>query len=274
MKLAISNIAWSINEDDQVFALMRANGFTGLEIAPNRVWINSPNVHESDALMFRRNIEDAGFEIVSLQSLHFGRPDLSVFGNAQQRREMLSHSKKCIKLARVLNANALVFGSPKNRRIGSLNTNEAEMIARDFFSELAESAQQNATRLCIEPNPAAYGSDFIMDTFSAIRLVQKVNHPGFGLNLDIGAMKMNGEDYGKTIEGAIPYMGHCHISEPMLDKIPNPNESDNKHHHLVAESLKKMHYSGWVSIEMKPNIGKSNIETVRAAIEFVRKVYF
>ena len=42
MKLAISNIAWETGEDEQVYALMRKYGYSGLEIAPTRFFERDP----------------------------------------------------------------------------------------------------------------------------------------------------------------------------------------------------------------------------------------
>ena len=41
-KLAISNIAWAADDDQAVYALMHRHRFTGLEIAPTRVFPDNP----------------------------------------------------------------------------------------------------------------------------------------------------------------------------------------------------------------------------------------
>ena len=41
MNLSISNIAWDKENDEKVYKLMKENGFSGLEIAPTRVYITS-----------------------------------------------------------------------------------------------------------------------------------------------------------------------------------------------------------------------------------------
>ena len=42
MKLAVSNIGWSAEQDEAVFALMKEYGFDGLEIAPTRIFTDAP----------------------------------------------------------------------------------------------------------------------------------------------------------------------------------------------------------------------------------------
>ena len=49
MKLSISNIAWSREQDESVYFAMKQNGFTGLEIAPTRWFPEAPYEHIGDA---------------------------------------------------------------------------------------------------------------------------------------------------------------------------------------------------------------------------------
>lgn len=42
MKLALSNIGWDAEYDRQVYELMKRHGFTGLEIAPTRIFPETP----------------------------------------------------------------------------------------------------------------------------------------------------------------------------------------------------------------------------------------
>ena len=76
MKLAISNIAWTAEEDEQVYAMMRRYGYTGLEIAPTRFFETNP-YEDLDAVR-RWRAEFArkeAFAIPSMQSVWFGRTE-------------------------------------------------------------------------------------------------------------------------------------------------------------------------------------------------------
>lgn len=42
MDLSISNISWSAEQDSQVYELMQKHGFSGLEIAPTRIFPENP----------------------------------------------------------------------------------------------------------------------------------------------------------------------------------------------------------------------------------------
>ena len=58
MKLSVSNIGWKMEEDEYVYSLMKKYGYSGLEIAPTRIFPEAPYdclVHER-AVRFNRFI--------------------------------------------------------------------------------------------------------------------------------------------------------------------------------------------------------------------------
>ena len=48
MKLAISNIAWSKEYDEEMYEFLSKNGIEGLEIAPTRIFEKNPYTHVSE----------------------------------------------------------------------------------------------------------------------------------------------------------------------------------------------------------------------------------
>ncbi len=269
-KLAISNIAWTKKEDSAVYELMRNNGFTGLEIAPSRVWDNPYEQTDDNIDKFNKDLENNNLEVVAFQSLLFGHPEFAIFQDESTRVATINHLKNNILLAGKLKAKALIFGSPKNRIIGNLASEKAEEIAISFFRELGEFAVKNRTCFCIEPNPAIYGGDFILSTQEAIELVKKVNSEGFKLNIDLGTITANNEDLEGTLMAALPFAGHIHISEPFLEKI---DKNKNKHR-KIKEILSNQGYDLALSIEMK-NAGEeiSNINNVNETLIFISNIY-
>jgi sugar phosphate isomerase/epimerase len=175
---------------------------------------------------------------------------------------------RAIDLAERLGAKALVFGSPKNRVRGSLLTKAAHEIAVDFFRPIGEYAAERGCRVCIEPNPPAYGCDFVTTTPEAIELCRAIDHPGIAINLDLGTIAMNGESPRAVIEAAATLIGHVHISEPEL-VAPSPSSL----HDEAARALERIGYERWVSIEMRAAGGGKNIDTVERAIGVARSAY-
>lgn len=267
MKLAISNIAWTKEEDNKVYNLMKKYGFDGLEIAPTRLWDKPYEQSEKTLFNFSEGINKRGLNLVSMQSLLYGKPKMTIFENSSKRKNTLNYLKKAIDFASTLNINTLVFGSPKNRVIADgLNQNMAMDIAIEFFTELGKYANKKNTVFCIEPNPKDYKTNFINTTDEALDIVKAVNNEGFRLNIDCGAITLNKTPY-KVIEKAVEYAGHFHISEPFLNRV------EGKHHKEISTWIKGTNYNKYLSIEMRNSLTGSNIEVVEKTLVFVFKLY-
>jgi D-psicose/D-tagatose/L-ribulose 3-epimerase len=269
MKISISNIAWDQTEEGAVAQILRERGIQGVEIAPTKIW---PVPIETDTISlskYREFWEDSGIEIVALQALLFGRPDLTLFENETIRKQTFQYLSGIIQLASLLGAKVLVFGSPKNRWVGEQDLDQVTERAVDFFYHLGEVAAAHNTLFCIEPNAAVYGCDFIRTAREGQALVKRVSHPGFGLHLDAGIMTLNGEEIEPVLDECLETMSHFHISEPQLGLI-GEGITDHKR---IADHLRKIGYKGWVSIEMRNGLKPSNLDSVRQALDFVVQRY-
>jgi sugar phosphate isomerase/epimerase len=250
VRLAISNIAWKSEDDVAVAAMMRATGVTGVEIAPSAVWADPLRATSADLNAYRKLWSAQGIEIVALQALLFGHPELTLFGAPAPRVKMLEHLTGMMDIARALGAGPLVFGSPRNRSIGvesAVSRDRARDIAIDFFREAGARAAQRGVSLCVEPNPPAYDCDFINTVGEALALVRDVDSPGFGLHLDAGAIALNAEPVAATVASAAGAIRHVHASEPFLAPLGS-GETD---HEAFSAALRAIAYDGWVSLEMR-----------------------
>ena len=74
IRLAVSNIAWTKAEDETVYAAMQAAGFTGLELAPTRIFPDRPYEQLTPAMLFGGYLKNRwGFAVPSLQSIWYGQ---------------------------------------------------------------------------------------------------------------------------------------------------------------------------------------------------------
>lgn len=269
MKLSISNIAWNSDEDDLIISLLKKNGINKIEIAPTKFWERplDTSTYEHDEL--KRNWGNKGISFIAMQSLLFGQSHLNLFSTVESRNQMLDYLSGIISLAGNLGVKTLVFGSPKNRLVGKLSYKERMEIAAPFFYQLGSFAVKNNVTLCIEPNPIHYGCDFITNTEEALGLIREVNHPGFQLHLDSGALELNDENIYTVIEHSMPYLKHFHISEPYLNLIG----SGQTKHREIAIALRSLGYENWISIEMKNSVSPSNIESVERALDYTLETY-
>ena len=265
----MSNIAWPPADDAAVAKLMKDNGIQGVEVAPTRVWPDPVSRSRSEIQDYAVKWKRMGISISSMQALLFGQPELTVFQSKQQRDLTLAYLKKIIRIAGLLGAGVLVFGSPKNRLGGNLPRATVDDIAGEFFAALGTCAQENGCVFCIEPNPVAYGCDFITTSEQALELVKDVNNPGFGLHLDSAAMVMSNEDITQSMALALPRLRHFHISEPQLA----PVGAGGVDHTVFASALKESNYDKWCSIEMRETETDSNLQAISSALRYVSDLY-
>ena len=269
MRLAVSNVAWDAGEDDGIVTVLKRYGVTGVEVAPTKVWNHPAEMPETDVAAYRRWWEERGIEVVALQSLLFGTQGLELFNGPRVRARMFEHLTRIIRLAGWLGARALVFGSPTSRALHGMDRTQAVEIAVEFFGRLADEAHRYGTSVCLEANPAIYGSEFAQTTAEAIEVVRRVGRPGFALQLDTGSLALTGETDDRTIERAFEFIGHVHVSEPHLA----PVGAATVDHQPIAAALKRLGYGGWVSLEMRSRARPSNAETLDAALGHVAGLY-
>ncbi len=268
MRLAISNIAWLPTENEAALQAMLQEDVRSLEAAPTLLFPNPLEAGASQVLALRDRLSAQGIRVVAFQALLFNRPELQVFDPACHKA-LLDILARLSVLAGLLGAGPLVFGSPKNRLRGAMPFAEALDKAAAFFRLAAERAEAQGAVLCIEPNAAAYGCDFVTDTGEALALVEAVDHPGFGLHLDAGVLAMNGEDPEAALRRAVPRLRHFHASEPFLERI-GAGKTD---HGRLGKLLHDLGYQGHVSIEMRSDPAGNNVESVARCLRLARRCY-
>jgi sugar phosphate isomerase/epimerase len=246
MRLAISNIAWDVAEDELMMQLLKKYHIDAIDIAPGKYFSDPVNTSNQDIIRVRQLWEKQGIEITGMQALLFGTTGLNLFGPTASQEAMLKHLEAVCRIAAGLGATRLVFGSPKNRNRSSLSDEEALAIAVPFFKHLGEIAQSHGVVICLEPNPPCYGANFMTTSEETVNVVMTVAHPAIKMQLDIGALTINSEDVAVVLKHHAHLIGHIHASEP--DLVPL---SDGKSDHVYAHAaLAKTLPHHVVSIEM------------------------
>ncbi len=282
MKFAVSNIAWSPEEDEQIYEYM-SDKRMAIEIAPTRItpWKEDeytkrkygPYDQINEATSWAKHLyAKYGIKVVSMQSI-LNSIDANFFKSRAEEKFLISYLKRAIDYARAIGCGNIVFGCPMNRNIPEwMLINDVTRTAVEFFSELTVYAAQNGVCIAIEANPEIYRTNFITQTEQAFELakyIQKSVGKGaaqaFKVNLDFGTIICNRERISSLITPEnIPLINHVHISEPNLVMLKK-----RKAHSEVIKRLEKSDYSGYVSIEMK--MPPRPIELI-ASIEYIRSL--
>ena len=260
MKLSISNIAWTAENDAEMYQFLKESGFQGLEIAPTRIFPEAPYDKLSEAKDWACELKEKyGLEIPSMQSIWYGHQE-KIFGTKEERKILIDYTKKAIDFAELIGCKNLVFGNPKNRDTDDVSGNYPTAI--EFFREIGDYALEHHTTIAIEANPIIYNTHFLNTTEQAVDMAYKCGSEGVKVNVDLGTIIYNEEsiDYIKQVP---EFINHVHISEPGLNPI-----EQRLLHDTLFNILKELGYEKYVSIEMG---NKNNLEQVRIIMEYIAR---
>lgn len=262
MRLAISNIAWDIAEDETIAALLQRVGIDAIDVAAGKYFPDLANATEENIFRVKDWWSKRGIEITGMQALLFGTTGLNIFGPPAIQDAMLQYLTNICRIGAGLGAKHLVFGSPKNRDRTGLNDQQAITVAVPFFRRLGDIAQAHNVVICLEPNPSCYGANFMTTSAETAQVVRQIAHPAIQMQLDTGALSINGEDPVTVLQDCASFIGHVHASEPNL----LPLGEGGSDHAKVAAALKKHLPNHVVSIEMVATQNESHAVSIERAL--------
>ncbi|WP_283743914.1 TIM barrel protein [Sideroxydans sp. CL21] len=262
MRLAISNIAWDTSEDEDIAKLLNRYGVDAIDIAPGKYFPEPAKATDEEILRAKRWWTERGIEITGMQALLFGTAGLNVFGSSEVQDTMLQHLTAVCRIGAGVGATRLVFGSPKNRDRNGLSDDQVMEIAIPFFRRLGDIAQSYGVVICLEPNPPCYGANFMTTSAETADVVRQVAHAAIRMQLDTGALTINGEEPAAVLQNSVMLIGHIHASEP--DLVPLGDGGTD--HANVAECLKSLLPDHIVSIEMLATKNESHLVSIERAL--------
>jgi D-psicose/D-tagatose/L-ribulose 3-epimerase len=269
MRLAISNIAWDISEDDAIAELLHRIGVDAIDVAPGKYFPEPEKASDEDIARIKNWWSNCGIEITGMQALLFGTTGLNVFGSHEVQAAMLRHLTAVCRIGAGLGAERLVFGSPKNRDRTGLSDQEAMDIAFSFFQRLGDIAQSYGVLFCLEPNPVCYGANFMTTSAETAQLVKQVAHPSVRMQFDTGALAINEEDPDTVLQECAPLIGHVHASEP--DLLPLGDAQTD--HMRMAKALEMYLPHHVVSIEMVATKSEPHQQSIERALSMAISHY-
>ena len=262
MRLAISNIAWDPSEDASVAELLGRFGVDAIDVAPGKYFPDPANAKDADIARVKQWWDGHGIEITGMQALLFGTTGLNVFGDTNSQEAMVKHLRAVCRISAGLGATRLVFGSPKNRDRTGLNDSQSLEVAVGFFRRLGDAAKDHGVFICLEPNPARYGANFMTTSEETAHIVEAVGHGSILMQFDTGALTISGESAVAVLERNARLIGHVHASEP--DLVPLGDGTTD--HQLMHEALNNYLPDHVVTVEMVATKTESHLNSIARAL--------
>lgn len=246
IQYAISNIALPAFSHRQAFNELREIGYTGIEVAPSRIWHDTwRELKPRDIENYRRTIEAADLSVVGLHSLVFDHPELQLFGDPASVKMTLDFMTHLSSVCRDLGGRTLIWGGGRKR--GAVPQETAFLRAVEFMQTLCDSTSGHGTVFCFEPLGPS-DSDFINSLFDAIEINYAVNRDNIKIQADAKALVENDEVRRNIFEAIADQIVHFHANEPGLDVIGRSGTVD---HGAIGDLLRAIHYNGYVSAEQR-----------------------
>jgi len=172
------------------------------------------------------------------------------------RQVRADHTRRALDLAKELGAPCITTEPG-----GPLEPGQRWEDALDLFCmnlrPVADHASAVGVPLLVEPEPG-----LLIETAEQYdRFASYFNHPGIGLNFDIGHMFCVKDDPATAIRRLGSHIRHVHLEDIAATRV---------HHHLVPgegaidfppilDSLRDIGYQGWVTIELYPCIENPDV---------------
>lgn len=244
MKFSISNLAWGKTPLNEVIPILLDGGIEGIEIAPTAIWPNLDKLQEQEILELKNYLQSHGLIASGIQSLLFGHPELQLFD--EKSWPMLeSHMRNMIRIGGMLGAEVAVFGSPKNRLKGDLESSQADELAKKFLERLIPYLKEYEVILTIEPNAPDYGADYLTTYEDVLSLCDEISSKFIQPQIDTGCLWLVDRSPVDAFNLRAPH--HIHLSTPYLEEVPGKYDFET---FLDLACLEN--YAGWSVIEMLP----------------------
>lgn len=269
MRLAISNIAWDIVEDEAIAALLKRYQIDAIDIAPGKYFPQPANATQKEMARVKDWWGQRGIEIAGMQALLFGTTGLNVFGTPESQAAMLQHLDAVCRIGAGLGAPRVVFGSPKNRDRSGLGDTETMAVAVSFFRRLGDIAASHGVMICLEPNPTCYGANFMTTSSETAQAVFQIAHPAIRMQFDTGALAINGEAPATVLQACAGLIGHIHASEPNL----MPLGDGGTDHASMFKALAPCLPDHPVTIEMLATQKEPHLVSIERALRVAIKHY-
>ncbi len=161
------------------------------------------------------------------------------------RKWRIDYSKKCIDLAQSLGCPNVSLTS--GRMLPGVDMKQSWDILRESLRELLGYAEERNVRISMESEPG-----LLIEYFRELEsLIDEINSPLLGVNLDLGHIQVLGEDPETVVKTFAGRIFHVHIEDIRSRKhyhlIPGTGDMDFE---MLFAILDKYSYDGFITVEL------------------------
>ncbi len=254
-------------------AILSELGYRGIALTPDVNHLGLPEPDDESVAAFREQLRKHDLTCVIetgarflLDSRRKHQPTL-ISPTAEERDQRLTFLYKCVSLAVALDVGVVSLWSGTTTDAASFDITMDRLV--ESCKPLVEDAANSGVRLAFEPEPGMFIDT--MDKFEELHA--KVNHPHFGLTLDVGHLVCTGE---------LPIGDHIRKWKKWLWNVHLDDMRPGVHDHLMFgegivdladafAALREINFKGIASVELSRH-SYDAVNVARMAKEFLDRL--
>jgi fructoselysine 3-epimerase len=256
MKLSFSTNAFVRYSVVEAVERIAAIGYEGVELLADVPHLYADSISTSDLDILADVLKRTGLKAANINANtaigYYGRdfweplfePSLAN-PDSELRRWRIDYTKKCIDLARSVDAPCISITS--GRLVPGCLPDRSRDFLKDSLIELVDYAERRSVKIGIEYEPGL----LIECCDELVELLEEIDSPQLGANLDLGHSHVLGEDPETVISGLSSKIFHLHIEDIRAGKhyhlIPGTGDLDFT---SIFRLLDRHGYEGFASVEL------------------------
>jgi sugar phosphate isomerase/epimerase len=256
MKLSFSTNAFTRFPLLQAIRRIAAAGYEGVEILADTPHLFPPSLTVAEIDPLRSLLKETGLRVANINANtavgYYGREfweplfEPSLANPVESERKWrIDYTRRCIELADLLGSPSVSITS--GRLVPGTSPKRSLDLFKRSIEELIPHAEEHKVRLGIEYEPGL----LIENSRELVSLLQEVNTPFLGANLDLGHSHVLGEDLEVVLQDLSGKVIHIHVEDILQRKhyhlIPGEGDMDFSR---IFRLLNHHSYDGFVSVEL------------------------
>ncbi|MEW6532183.1 MAG: sugar phosphate isomerase/epimerase family protein [Thermodesulfobacteriota bacterium] len=277
MQLSFSTNAFVKHSVFEAVERIAAVGYDGVELLADVPHLYADSLTEADLERLKALLDSTRLHVANINANtavgYYGRtfweplfePSLA-HPDSDLRRWRIDYSKKCIDIAASLGAPTVSVTS--GRPVSGILPTESMTLLHTSLQELLEYAAERSIRIGIEYEPGL----LIERHEELAALIERMDSPNLGANLDLGHSHVLGEDPETVIAALGSRILHVHIEDIEGTKHYHliPGTGDMDFPKLLA-TLTRHRYEGFVTVELYTYPDRPE-HAATEALEFMRRI--
>jgi len=237
MKLAISNLAWDFDQNQEVFGHLKQLNISNIEGVLSKIggW---DQLNYESLESYHNLLQTQGLKVESIQSIFFNYKSEGL----HDTESIVTHIKQLVEYCKILNVKVMVLGSPNLR----VYTDDLQTKLSQTFLEIDSVLSGTGIELSIEPNTKIYGGQYFHNLNQIVDFIVTNKLKNIKTMVDTHNLILEGYDPNHEIKKFEKFINHVHVSEQNLVPL-----KDYKFHESFSKTLKEIDYNKIVTLEVK-----------------------